>query len=47
MLIQQKKWYQHVDYSASQSKMISRRQGRGDAGVFFIRRGADCRCQRR
>jgi hypothetical protein len=30
-----------ISYSDSKSKMISRRQGRGDAGVFFIRRGAD------
>jgi len=27
--------------------MKSRRRGGGDAGVLFIRRGADRRCQRR
>ena len=29
------------NYSVFKSKMKSRRQGRGDAGVLFIRQGAD------
>jgi len=36
-----------ISNSVSKSKMKSRRQGRGDAGVFLIRQGVDCRGQRR